>query len=661
LFVEQYWFQGDPRLCIGEQSRGRLYRLADLAAYTGYCLVICGDGDGLIDPLSGNPFSWVQQFATWPRRALLTPHPPDEWGQREGALASAGFLILPATDAGLLALAHYLNDSKEQLLPSCERYLPLPETLLDNPGPWLAHHPPPAADVNRVLAGLRAALGDGGYYWFSACAVYPEVQWDLTLYFGTQLRDEDGRPLLNESTLAQLVRLPWFRRGMMPNWLRVRLIRDLPATRDGELRRALAALMLSAVRKSAGGIVLEIAQEDRPTFSALTRRVVRLLRRQAPPESPVRERVFASFMADDLRVRIPRLVIPLLRSMRRVSRRKIALFVTLAAIAVVAVFFVRRILRRDEIVRSHLISSAHSLWLNDCTVCHDGNGKAPGLMPSEVSDAACLRCHSGGGHHPNQLQRVGPNEDNELALAFVLGGELRSARCTVCHIEHQGKESLSAVANETCTKCHANIAAAANDPRMVKVPNVTAFNDEGGHPYFGRELSGGKRLPPPQRGKPNPMTLIDHTVLYYSHSMQAHLSIPPEPGTAENCTRCHVNHSRETLDDLRSAAVANPWTAQHPDPSTRPIFSIRQPTGGDAEGVYRGEEGPGGGQFAPWAKGDGRYMRPVSFARDCEYCHRLDPSGSDEALLPHVSLDLVLAQIIPVRGEGPKLENFYRN
>ena len=106
-----------------------------------------------------------------------------------------------------------------------------------------------------------------------------------------------------------LVRLPWFRGGLKFCELAAAacgLIRELPRGREQMVRSALESLLLSAVRKPATGAVLEIAEEDQPTLSALTKRVVRLLQRQSRRDAPVRERVFSAFMADDLQVRIPR-------------------------------------------------------------------------------------------------------------------------------------------------------------------------------------------------------------------------------------------------------------------------------------------------------------------------------------------------------------------
>lgn len=90
-------------------------------------------------------------------------------------------------------------------------------------------------------------VGPSGYEWFSACAIYPAVQWHLTLYLGINLTDNGQQhALFHIKTLSALSQLPWFRHGSMPNWLRERLIKDMSMEQERNIRQLIYQLLLNA-------------------------------------------------------------------------------------------------------------------------------------------------------------------------------------------------------------------------------------------------------------------------------------------------------------------------------------------------------------------------------------------------------------------------------
>ncbi|MEO8449040.1 MAG: PASTA domain-containing protein, partial [Gemmatimonadota bacterium] len=81
-------------------------------------------------------------------------------------------------------------------------------------------------------AELRAALADDGLFrWLCACAVYPELHWDLTARLGDL--GEVGAHTLTERNVLRLVRLRWFRDGLMPNEIRGSLLDELARLDQG--------------------------------------------------------------------------------------------------------------------------------------------------------------------------------------------------------------------------------------------------------------------------------------------------------------------------------------------------------------------------------------------------------------------------------------------
>jgi hypothetical protein len=226
LYVSLFFFEGDPRVCWDE-ARGDTVPLFELQRrYAGHRLLLLSNAEKLIDPLTGSLVAWSSLLFDWKDRGILTPEPLEQWGLREKTLASQ-FVVLPATTEGLFALGDYFE-------------LPLQADTLSAQRTSADHAPPEPGDPRRIEA-LRTYLGVGTFRWLAACAVYPELHWDLTLYLGSL--PCLGRGLVTERNLIKLVRLPWFRRGFMPDELRWALIQELGQEREKAVRQAVVDLL----------------------------------------------------------------------------------------------------------------------------------------------------------------------------------------------------------------------------------------------------------------------------------------------------------------------------------------------------------------------------------------------------------------------------------
>lgn len=197
------------------------------------------------------------------------------------------------------------------------------------------------------------------------------------------------------------------------------------------------------------------------------------------------------------------------------------------------------------------VHSSHAMWGADCTWCHT---KAPdGSFVQTVSDAACLRCHDGAIHHPNQLTlsafdphrngSAGPRPHGMPATGSLSAEDrlklmdLRSTNCAACHVEHRGHDALLARADAHCTQCHANLAADSLNAQVLKIDTtVTAFSD-GSHPPF---VTGAPAADSASR--------VDPTPLRFNHADPNHreAKIKPLPGQTTNCTVCHQPETSST-------------------------------------------------------------------------------------------------------------------
>ena len=296
--MDRYDFRGDPRRCSPRGGEAGDRDLRELAAlYPRHRLVIFTDGERLLDPVSGDLPRWARVFETWARRALFTPSPPRHWTSRELTFAGSGLQVLPATAAGFRAFAESLREGGgSEEVPEEEAPRPRrPEILRRRPERWTDRYPPPDHEVEELLRELRAHLGDATFRWLCSLAIYPELDWHLTLYLGLRLRLADGECLLEEARLIALTRLPWLREGYLPDWLRLRLMRELGAEDEQSVRQFLRDLLEMRLESSAGGFRLDLARAPERGGARWRRLMVDFLRTE-PEDSPLQDRVFVDFL-----------------------------------------------------------------------------------------------------------------------------------------------------------------------------------------------------------------------------------------------------------------------------------------------------------------------------------------------------------------------------
>ncbi|MCP4664512.1 MAG: hypothetical protein GY856_54705, partial [bacterium] len=172
IFIDRFFYQGDPQVCFREVD-GKRELLADLRSrYADRRMILLGDGEGLLDPATGELEEWTEVFRHWKERAILTPRPAGSWGMREVALARE-FIVLPAVLDGWNALVDHF-DAPEKL--DLKAWSGAEDAAAEAPEQG-------ASDA----ADLRERLGEDAFQWLCACAVYPELHWSLTLHLGTLL------------------------------------------------------------------------------------------------------------------------------------------------------------------------------------------------------------------------------------------------------------------------------------------------------------------------------------------------------------------------------------------------------------------------------------------------------------------------------------------
>lgn len=340
VYVDQFYFQDDARTLREPKPLSPVVTLHELASrYPDHRLLVFSDALGFFNPFTGKPGDWLEQFDYWQQRILLTPESVSAWGYREFTLAEQyGFTLIPAKTAGLAALANLLNfdlspDHSNDDAPQ------LPELIARDPERWLDSREPKPEVAEKLCAQLKSYLGGDGWLWLAACAVYPQIKWEITLYLGGRLAVESqyparqqgvdaSSPLLTRGVLTReadwaesvlrLVRLPWFRFGRMPDWMRDRLIADFSAEQDSAVRRIVTDLLSHVTKDITQPLTLDFAEPEPPLekWKAFKQRLserykqwrqhrqfYRLFQAQEA-DSPLRDFVFLRFLAGQSRKRL---------------------------------------------------------------------------------------------------------------------------------------------------------------------------------------------------------------------------------------------------------------------------------------------------------------------------------------------------------------------
>lgn len=298
VLITGFYFDRSPQLCF-PFGTGTPCSLKDISdRYRQHRLLIFVQADQFFSPITGELEPWVQRLDFWSDRAVLTPKPLEQWAYPELTLAEH-LIVLPATPEGLKHLIRNLQDSSAPPLP-LERIgsqVSLPKTLHRHPQRWLQRYSPPNDRVQEMLTALHRYLGADGFLWLSACAIFPELHWNITLYLGNVLGGAAGKPLLQTVSITDLALLPWFRAGYLPDWLRLKLITALSPTAEAQIRKVLGELLVPEISGSSGEWQLTLAQrEPASVLHKLAVSLLRIVSRQAPPESPLRDYIFLEFM-----------------------------------------------------------------------------------------------------------------------------------------------------------------------------------------------------------------------------------------------------------------------------------------------------------------------------------------------------------------------------
>lgn len=209
IYIERFFFDGDPRLCYNAAYPAGIALKELQQRFYNARLLLVTNGYSLLSPFSGKLAKWTDLFSPWQQRSLLSPRPTADWGRREQQLEER-FRVLPASLQGLDYLVEQWDAGEDANFSDwAAKVTDAPRTAIELTG--------------GLIPSLKQHYSPEMLRWIAACAVYPALHWDLTLYLGQLLATPD-QPLLSVANLMQLNRLPWLVQGEMPPEVRALLI-----------------------------------------------------------------------------------------------------------------------------------------------------------------------------------------------------------------------------------------------------------------------------------------------------------------------------------------------------------------------------------------------------------------------------------------------------
>lgn len=212
----------------------------------------------------------------------------------------------------------------------------------------------------------------------------------------------------------------------------------------------------------------------------------------------------------------------------------------------------------QRVYSSGPLSFSHAVLGRRCEVCHVTQA---GVFRSEVTDAACLKCHDAPAHHADEA-------------TFT-------PACGSCHVDHKGSVRLASTVDASCTQCHGDLHTKTGTVRYVR--DIENFDQQ--HPEFAALRPG---IADPGKIKLN----------HYAH-LRPNLTGPNGP-VQMSCDDCH-----------RLAGGEGNWPYAVPRPMLAQV-SLQEPLANLGHQT----------DMRPSRARD--YMAPILYVNQCAGCHVKD-------------------------------------
>jgi formylglycine-generating enzyme required for sulfatase activity len=212
IYAERFYFDNTPLLCHNHRYASGISLQEILSIYEHAVLLIFTNGLQFIDTSRSGIYPWVDIFRNWQHRYFFSTSPPAIWGERERLLKEVFPLVLPFSIEGIETVA---SDLLQTANSSVDRI-----SYWQNSADYSLV---PIKTEEKTLDYLELFFSEPIKRWIAACAVYPELNWNLTLALGKLFSNEHIQ-LSSYENISQLLRLDWFSRGYIPDKFRMGLL-----------------------------------------------------------------------------------------------------------------------------------------------------------------------------------------------------------------------------------------------------------------------------------------------------------------------------------------------------------------------------------------------------------------------------------------------------
>lgn len=235
-----YFYSDDLRRSFAKSTHDSVSTQILLDTLEELTVVVFGPGRLLLHPFSGDFYSWVDtSLVKRDRRVLMTPRLSPEWGPPERRIA-ASFPTMPAR-LGNIPAAVWMESTALAANRESDELPSIPNGFLDEM----------EEDSHGAPPSLAQFLDPDVFQWLCSCAIYPRLEWELTMQLGLlvsrcQSGAQAAESIFCEHKLMQLIRLPWFREGKIPGRWRSWLVKHL----DPDMAEATNRFLLDALEKN---------------------------------------------------------------------------------------------------------------------------------------------------------------------------------------------------------------------------------------------------------------------------------------------------------------------------------------------------------------------------------------------------------------------------
>jgi len=245
VFIDKFYYREEPGHCynVFEPAGISLEKLHE--KFPLHILLIFGNAYQLIYkhyPIFDR--AYLQVIRRWKYKAIMTPVPVQDWGQKEKNVLSEELPVIPVDVYGQLLLMQRLFSGESigvadlnEFRDKYYRVAPVDFEEIDdlytycNYAAWARM--PGDDQASNIL-----------FQWIAALALYPRIRWEIIIATGKTILEKYGKSdELNFTNLLRIARIKWMSEGRFPDYTRLELLKKLKIDNEVIGRKTILALL----------------------------------------------------------------------------------------------------------------------------------------------------------------------------------------------------------------------------------------------------------------------------------------------------------------------------------------------------------------------------------------------------------------------------------